>query len=157
MSEEALAGPKPENQPEPEKPNDDPPGVPESEMQIDFVRSSGPGGQNVNKTSTKAQLRWNVGKSAGFSEEQKAAIRAAAGNRLTAEDEIVLADQSQRSQPQNKEAAISRLQNLVADALEPKKERIETKVSRAEKRHRLEEKRRQGNKKQQRKMPKGEW
>ena len=150
--EEALTGPA-----QPENKDNGPSGVPEAEIQVDFVRSSGPGGQNVNKTSTKAQLRWNVGASAAFTEEQKAAIRAAAGNRLTKEDEIVLFDQSERSQPQNREAAVTRLQDLVAEALTPKKERVETQVSRREKQRRLEEKRRQGQKKQGRKLPNGEW
>jgi len=149
VPEEAFASP--------ENRSNDPPGVPENELEIDFVRSSGPGGQNVNKTSTKAQLRWNVGRSGVFTEEQKAAIRAAAGNRLTKEDEIVIFDQSQRSQPQNRDAAVARLQALVADALAPKTERVETKVSRTEKQHRLEEKRRNARKKLERKFPKGEW
>jgi len=141
----------------PENKIDAPPAVPESEIDVVFVRSSGPGGQNVNKTSTKAQLRWNVGRSGVFTDEQKAAIRAAAGNRLSKEDEIVLFDQSQRSQPQNREAAVARLQELVAEALAPRKERKETKVSRGEKQRRLEDKRRQSEKKQWRKPPKGGW
>ncbi len=131
--------------------------VPDAEMQIDFVRSSGPGGQKVNKTSSKAQLRWNVGGSRVFTEEQKAAIRAAAGNRLNAADEIVLASQIERSQFQNRDDVVRRLQELVAEALAPKAERKETEVSRAQKRERLEEKRRQGDKKRDRRPPKGGW
>ncbi len=139
------------------KTEDDPSSVPESELDIAFVRSSGPGGQNVNKTSTKAQVRWNVGRSGAFTEEQKAAIREAAGNRLTADDEILISAEAERSQPQNRDAAIGRLQALIAEALAPKKERVATQPSRAERDRRLEEKRRQAGKKQMRKMPKGEW
>ncbi|MEK9152738.1 MAG: alternative ribosome rescue aminoacyl-tRNA hydrolase ArfB [Patescibacteria group bacterium] len=121
------------------------------------MRSSGPGGQKVNKTSSKAQLRWNVDRSQAFTEEQKAAIRAAAGNRLNGEDEIVIAADTERSQFQNRDSVIERLQELAADALAPKKERRETKVSRAQKRQRLEEKRLNAKRKNERKPPKGEW
>ncbi len=131
--------------------------VPESEIEISFVRSSGPGGQNVNKTSTKAQLRWHVGRSAAFTEEQKAAIRAAAGHQLNADDEIVVSAESERSQVQNRDAAVVRLQGLVAQALAPRKARKATKVSRAEKRKRLEAKSRQSEKKSARRAPRGEW
>ena len=131
--------------------------VPESEIEISFVRSSGPGGQNVNKTSTKAQLRWRVGGSAAFSEEQKAAIRAAAGHQLNADDEIVISAEAERSQARNKDAAIARLQDLVARALTPRKARKATKISRAEKRKRLEAKGRQSEKKRERKAPPGDW
>jgi ribosome-associated protein len=131
--------------------------VPESEIRLDFARSSGPGGQNVNKVSSKAQLRWSVGLSQAFSEEQKAAIRTFAGSRLTKDDEIVLAAESERSQLQNKEEAVRRLQELVRVALTPKKKRRPTKVSRAQKRKRVEEKRRAGERKRSRKPPRGEW
>jgi ribosome-associated protein len=131
--------------------------VPEREIEIDFVRSSGPGGQNVNKVSSKAQLRWRVGDSAAFNDHQKDLIRRAAGNRLNAADEIVLSEQSERSQPRNREEAIARLQRLVTEALTPRKVRKPTKPSRAAKERRLEEKRRQGEKKQGRREPKGGW
>lgn len=131
--------------------------VPENEIEIDFVRSSGPGGQNVNKTSSKAQLRWNVGRSQAFTQGQKAAIRAHAGHRLSGTDEIVIAEQSERSQLQNRETVVRRLQELVATALTPKKKRRPTKVGRSQKRKRLEEKRLVSRKKQDRRSPKGEW
>lgn len=133
------------------------PRVPESEIDIDFVRSSGPGGQKVNKTSSKAQLRWNVGESAGFTDAQKEAIRESAGNRLNGDDEIVLAAETERSQLQNRNAVIGRLQEIVTEALTPKKERRETRVSKTQKRKRLDDKRRTSEKKRRRKPPKGEW
>jgi ribosome-associated protein len=133
------------------------PAVPEHEIRIAFARSSGPGGQNVNKTSTKAHLRWNVGASSAFSDEQKTAIRAAAGHRLNADDEIVIAAEAERSQAQNRDDAVARLQTLVAEALTPPKPRKVTKVSRAEKRRRLEGKRRTGEKKRARRAPSGDW
>ncbi|MEK7545581.1 MAG: alternative ribosome rescue aminoacyl-tRNA hydrolase ArfB [Patescibacteria group bacterium] len=131
----------------------DMPTIPESELRLDFSRSSGPGGQNVNKVSSKAQVRWNVGASVAFTDEQKSLIRAFAGKHLNKEDEIVLAAESERSQLQNKEEAIRRLNALVAAALIPKKKRKPTKVSRAQKRKRVEEKRIVGERKRSRKPP----
>lgn len=146
-----------EGQPRYEREEPELPRVPESEIDIDFVRSSGPGGQKVNKTSSKAQLRWNVGESSGFTDVQKEAIREVAGNRLNGEDEIVIAAETERSQLQNKSAVIERLHEIVTEALTPKKERKETKVSKSQKKKRLENKRRTGAKKRDRKPPKGEW
>lgn len=133
------------------------PRVSESEIDIVFVRSSGPGGQKVNKTSSKAQLRWNVGESAGFTDSQKEAIREVSGNRLNGDDEIVLVAETERSQLQNKSAVIRRLQDIVTEALTPKKERKEMKVSRSQKRKRLDDKRKVSEKKRLRKSPKGGW
>ncbi len=133
------------------------PNIPTSELHLDFARSSGPGGQNVNKVSSKAQVRWNVGASAAFTDEQKALIRVFAGKLLNKEDEIVLAAESERSQPRNREEAIRRLNALVARALAPRKKRTPTKVSRAQKRKRVEQKRIVGEKKKSRKAPRGEW
>jgi len=133
------------------------PTIPESELRLDFSRSSGPGGQNVNKVSSKAQVRWRVGDSAAFSDEQKSLIRAFAGKHLNKEDEIVLAAESERSQLQNKEEVVRRLNALVALALTPKKKRKPTRVSRSQKRKRVEQKRLVGEKKKSRKAPRGEW
>ncbi len=147
-----------------EKPNDrspapeyEPPMVPESEMKFEAIRSSGPGGQSVNKTNSKVRVRWNVGRSDVFDDDQKAKIRAYAGNRLNDADEIVLDTQSERSRLQNQEEVIARLQRLVAEALTPQKERKETKVSRGQKEQRLNEKKRESRKKQDRKGGRGEW
>lgn len=131
--------------------------VPESEIRLDFVRSSGPGGQNVNKTSSKVQLRWNVGGSQAFTDEEKAVIRRRVGKRLNSADDIVLASQAERSQSQNREEAVARLQELVAAALRPRKARLPTGVSRAQKKRRLEMKRRVSDKKRRRRPPAGEW
>ena len=132
------------------------PRVSDQEIHLEFVRSSGPGGQNVNKISSKAQLRWHVGGSRGFTEEQRAAIRAHARNRLNSEDEVVLVAQAGRSQAQNRNDVIRRLQDLVAVALAPKKNRRKTRVSRSQKQKRLEDKRRAGAVKRARKPPRGE-
>lgn len=114
--------------------------IPENEIQIDFVRSGGPGGQNVNKVATKAQLRWKVGESQIFSDEEKDKIREALANRLTKEDEIVLNCDEERSQTRNKEIAIARLNDLVRSALVEEEERMPTKPTRTSQEKRLEEK-----------------
>ncbi len=111
----------------------------------------------MNKTATKAQLRWNVGRSRVFSAEQKGAIREAAGHRLNAQDEIVLWSETERSQAQNRDAVVARLRAIISRALTPRKKRRPTKVSRAQKLSRLEAKRRTAEKKKSRRPPGGEW
>ena len=124
--------------------------IPESEYSLDFVRASGPGGQKVQKTSTKTVLHWDIGASEVLSDDEKALVREYAGRRVTAADELVFTSQEERSQRQNRERAIAKLNNLVNRALVPKKERIPTKPSRAAVRRRLEEKRRISRKKAER-------
>lgn len=131
--------------------------VPESEISVEYARSSGPGGQNVNKRSTKAVLHWNVGASAVFTEAQKADIMAAAGKRLNEADEIVLSAEDERSQSQNRDNAVARLQELVDRALAPRKVRRPIKVSRTQKAKRLGEKRILAQKKSTRRRSADEW
>lgn len=98
--------------------------IPESELVIDFARSSGPGGQNVNKTASKAQVRWRIDDSAALSAVEKERIRRVLRTRLTGNDEILVSAESERSQLQNKRAAVERLETLVSRALIiPKKRR----------------------------------
>ena len=133
------------------------PRIPEGEFTIEFVRSSGPGGQKVNKTSSKAQLRWEIGASDVLNDDQKELVRALAGNRVNNEGEIVLSADTERSQLQNKNAEMARLQNIVDEALTPQKERKATKPSKGAIRRRLDEKTRHGKKKEGRKKPSGGW
>lgn len=125
--------------------------VPEKEMEITFARSSGPGGQNVNKTSTKAVVRWNVNGSAAFPDEDRARIIERLGHRLTKEDDLIVTCMKTRSQLQNRDLAIQILRDMVARALEPEKERKPTKPTRASKERRLEDKKRRARQKQDRK------
>jgi len=122
----------------------------ENELVIDFVRSSGKGGQNVNKLSTKAKLRWNVDSSKIFSLEEKELIKTFLKNRLTKDGDIILESQEERSQSKNKERAIERLKKLIEDALTPEKERVPTKPTKGSKLRRLESKKIQSQKKTER-------
>lgn len=114
--------------------------IPESETQITFARSSGAGGQNVNKTSTKAVLHWSVGNSNIFTPEEKERIRMKLTNRLNNVDEIVIMSEEERSQFQNREQAIERLRTLVTQALLIPKKRRATKPTYSSKLERLETK-----------------
>ncbi|HYE59874.1 MAG TPA: alternative ribosome rescue aminoacyl-tRNA hydrolase ArfB [Candidatus Kapabacteria bacterium] len=127
--------------------------IPDQEIVIDTVRSSGPGGQNVNKVSSKVQLRWNVGQSSVVSFGQKELIRHALANRMNAEDEVMVDVDEERSQLQNRMIAIDRLQTLVNTALIPKKVRRATRPTRASKERRLDQKRKVGERKRARRMP----
>lgn len=127
--------------------------IPESELEIAFVRSSGPGGQNVNKTSTKAQLHWHVDRSAVFSDEEKAKLRERLASRMNLAGEVVLSASSERSQDQNKATVIKKLEKLVERALTPVKKRQATKPSRSSKEKRLKTKKIHAEKKQSRRYP----
>lgn len=100
--------------------------IPENEIRIVYVRSSGAGGQNVNKVSTKAQLHFDLAGSTTFDASEKARLRAAFKNRLTKEGQVVLDSSEQRSQQQNKESALEKLYRLIDHALTPQARRIPT-------------------------------
>ena len=129
--------------------------IPENEFIITFARSGGKGGQNVNKTSTKVIIHWPVGKSAVLSLEEKDRIRAKLANRINNEDELVLMSEEERSQPQNRELAITRLQELVTQALKVPKKRRPTRPTRTSKLKRLESKKRRSRVKEGRKIMEG--
>lgn len=111
--------------------------IPQSEIIVQFARSGGPGGQNVNKVSTKAIARWHVGNSRSFSFEQKWLIRKKLTNRLASSDEVIASCDENRSQLQNKIKAIKLLQTLVSNSLKVPKKRLATKPTRASKEKRL--------------------
>ncbi|MCX6267530.1 MAG: alternative ribosome rescue aminoacyl-tRNA hydrolase ArfB [Bacteroidetes bacterium] len=122
------------------------------EMHFSASRSRGPGGQNVNKVSTKMELRFHVASSALLSEEEKILVEDKLASRINAAGELVLVSQSERSQLQNKDKVIEKFYALLTRALTPRKKRKPTRPSRASKEERLEVKRQQSEKKERRKM-----
>ena len=127
--------------------------VDESELEFLASRSGGPGGQGVNTTASKVELRWHVG-SSSLSQSQKQRVRERLGNRITKDDVFILQAGEERSQHQNRAAAIARFRSLVGEAIRPATRRRKTKVSRSQKRKRLENKRHRSEKKRLRKDPK---
>ncbi len=114
--------------------------IPHHEIYITFARSSGPGGQNVNKVASKVQLSWHIGRSSAVNEDQKHLIRTALRRYINTHDEIMLSSDASRSQLMNKTQVIARLQLLVRQALVPKKKRKATKPTRSSREKRLREK-----------------
>jgi ribosome-associated protein len=112
--------------------------VPLSEIEIAFIRSPGPGGQNVNKVATAAQLRFNLSGSPSYPEPAKRRAAALAGSRLTTEGEIVITASRHRTQAMNRDDALDRLAELLRAALVPPKPRRATRPTLASKRRRLE-------------------
>ena len=124
-----------------------------SELIFSFSRSSGPGGQNVNKVSTKVELRFHVMDSSLLSGDEKDRLMEKLGSRINGEGELILVSQSERSQLKNKEAVIEKFYALLAKALKPRKKRKPTKPSAAAREKRLESKRLISKKKEQRTKP----
>lgn len=114
--------------------------IPANEIQVSFARSSGAGGQNVNKTSTKTIVHWSVGRSHILTAEEKARIRTKLANKINNADEVVVMSEEERSQPQNRALAVARLQALVTKALHIPKHRRPTRPTRASKLRRIESK-----------------
>lgn len=121
--------------------------IDEKEIQEDFIRSSGPGGQNVNKVSTAVQLRFNVFNSPSISDYIKQRLVVLAGKRMTSDGELVIDARRFRSQERNRLDALERLKKLIREASIRPKIRRETQPTVASKTKRIESKRRQGEKK----------
>jgi ribosome-associated protein len=117
--------------------------IDERELQIDFIRASGPGGQNVNKVATAVQLRFDVG-AASLPEEVKARLIHLAGKRITGEGILLIEAKRFRTQEQNREDAVQRFVELVRRALVAPKARKKTKPTAASREARLNEKKRKG-------------
>jgi ribosome-associated protein len=124
--------------------------IPERELEWTAVRASGPGGQNVNKVSSKVELRFDFEQSEALSDAVKARLRALAQHRLDSEGRILITSQVTRNQPQNLADARNRLAELIAKAMVTPKRRKATRPSRAAKRARVNDKRVHSKKKQSR-------
>ena len=122
----------------------------DSEVQFEFVRASGPGGQHVNKSSTAAQLRFDVANSPSLPNDVRGRLINLAGNRMSDAGVLIITAREQRSQTQNREAALGRLVALIQEAAKKPKKRKKTKPSRAARQKRLDEKKQHSNKKRNR-------
>lgn len=114
-------------------------------------RSSGPGGQHVNKVESKVMIKWNVRESEVLSEEEKELLIVTCGNRINKSGELMVSSENKRSQLRNKEFALKKLEKLLVRAFTRKKKRVATKPSRAANRKRLDSKKRHSGKKELRK------
>jgi ribosome-associated protein len=114
--------------------------IKEEEIKFDFIRSSGPGGQNVNKVSTAVQLRFDVKSSPALSDDIRSRLVRLAGRRITEEGILVIEAKQFRSQRQNRKNAINRLIKLIRKASEKPKPRIKTQPTAGSKERILETK-----------------
>jgi ribosome-associated protein len=120
----------------------------ENEIHEDFVRASGPGGQNVNKVSTAVQLRFDVEHSPSLPQEVRLRLMKIAGHRLTGEGVLIIDARRFRHQERNRQDALDRLKELIRKAANKPKKRIKTQPGLASKKKRLESKRYHSQKKQ---------
>jgi ribosome-associated protein len=118
--------------------------VPDEAISIRFVRSGGPGGQNVNKVATSAQLRFDVAACPGLNYDTRMRLKTLAGRRLTDDNILVISAQRFRTQEQNRRDAYERLTELLQKALVAPKPRKATRPTRASKERRLEGKEQRG-------------
>lgn len=125
---------------------------PESELDLSFARSSGPGGQNVNKVNSKVILNWNVTKSSFLNDFQKQRFFSKFKNLLNDEGILQLSSQSHRTQKQNIEAVFDKLRQMILSIQAPPKVRIKTKPSASQKEKRLKSKKLDSLKKRLRRL-----
>jgi ribosome-associated protein len=115
--------------------------IPATELEMSYARSGGPGGQNVNKVSSKVELRWNPTTSSALSVDDRAWLLHQLANRLTTDGTLIITSTLTRDQLQNREDALSKLTLIVRTALFRPKPRKATRPTRASKRRRVNDKR----------------
>lgn len=124
-----------------------------SELKFKAVRSSGAGGQNVNKVSSKVVLSFDLGNSLGLTHDEKELLLTKIATKLTQENVLILTSEEDRSQLKNKESVVKKFLKVIENGLKIPKERKETKIPRAVKEKRLSTKKVIGLLKQNRKKP----
>jgi len=127
--------------------------IDDTELRFEFARSSGPGGQNVNKVETKVRLLFDVRASHSLSLEQRARIEQRLATRVTRDGVLQISSQRHRSREANRRATVERFGELLAMALAEDEPRLPTKVPKAARRRRLESKRQRSRKKALRTRP----
>ena len=127
--------------------------IPSGELSIQFARSGGSGGQNVNKVSSKVDLRWDLASSASVTDEDRAWLLQKLRSKLTADGVLIITSTLTRDQIKNREDAESKLTLIVRTALDRPKQRKPTKVSKGAKRRRVADKRHKSEIKKNRSGP----
>lgn len=127
----------------------------ESDLEFEFIRSSGPGGQNVNKVATAVRLRFDARGCRSLPEEVRARLLRLAGGRADAEGVVAIVARTQRTQEGNRRAAIDRLVSLIRQAAERPRARRGTRPTKGSQERRLESKARRSATKQARRRPGG--
>jgi ribosome-associated protein len=127
--------------------------IPDEELQFSFVRSSGPGGQNVNKVNSKAILRWSVWQARGVSDGVRQRFLEQYRSRITVDGEIVISSQQFRDQGRNQQDCIEKLRAMLVSVASPPKRRKRTKPTKSSVARRREKKQAHSLKKQSRQRP----
>jgi len=127
--------------------------IDEDDLRFEFARSSGPGGQNVNKVETKVRLLFDIRDSRSLNPEQRSRIEERLSTRITKVGVLHVSSQRHRTREANRRATIERFVELLAEALEDEEPRVRTRVSKTQRKRRLEAKRRRSKKKAMRARP----
>jgi ribosome-associated protein len=127
--------------------------IPADELRFSFARSSGPGGQNVNKVNTKATLRWTPADSRAFDEPLRERVVARLARRLGARGELIITSQRFRDQARNKADCLEKLRQAIAQALRTPRRRVATRRPTSANRRRLDDKAHHSAKKASRRRP----